>query len=92
MSSISHPPSPSQQDTTGEVVLGVDTHKDVHVAAVLSLHGTLLSSRSFPTTAEGYQAMLQWTTALGQVSRAGVEAPTPTAQRSPDTCSPLESL
>jgi transposase len=73
VSSISHPPSPSQHDTAGEVILGVDTHKDVHVAAVVSLHGALLSNRSFPTTAEGYQAMLQWATTLGRVARAGVE-------------------
>ena len=73
MSSISYPPSPSQHDTVGEVILGVDTHKELHVAAVVSLHGALLGSQSFPTTAEGYQAMLQWATTLGRVARAGVE-------------------
>lgn len=38
-----------------EVVLGVDTHKDVHVAAVISKLGALLGTRSFPTTALGYR-------------------------------------
>jgi transposase len=56
-----------------EVVLGVDTHKDVHVAAVISVLGVLLGTRSFPTTASGYQQMLRWATGFGTVRRAGVE-------------------
>jgi transposase len=70
---MSHPPSVDQHDTADEVILGVDTHKDVHVAAAVSIHGALLDSRGFPTTAEGYQAMLDWAVALGPVRRAGVE-------------------
>jgi len=38
---------------TDEVVLGVDTHKDVHVAAVITVLGALLASTTFPTTAAG---------------------------------------
>ena len=56
-----------------EVVLGVDTHKDVHVAAVISALGVLLGTRSFPTTASGYQQMLRWATGFGTLRRAGVE-------------------
>jgi transposase len=56
-----------------EVVLGVDTHKGVHVAAVISALGVLLGTRSFPTTASGYQQMLRWATGFGAVRRAGVE-------------------
>jgi transposase len=33
------------------IVLGVDTHKDIHVAAVVALLGALLGSRAFPATA-----------------------------------------
>lgn len=73
MSSMSHPPSADQHDATGEVILGVDTHKDVHVAAVVNIHGVLLDSRSFPTTAEGYRTMLGWATAFGPIRQAGVE-------------------
>ncbi|MFF8845601.1 hypothetical protein ACF08N_23250 [Streptomyces sp. NPDC015127] len=39
--------------TTGlseEVVLAVDTHKDVHAAAVVTSTGAQLDSRTFPTT------------------------------------------
>jgi transposase len=73
VSSMSHPPSASQSDTTREVVLGVDTHKDVHVAAVIDIHGVLLGSHSFATTGQGYDEMLSWANSLGRVHRAGVE-------------------
>ncbi|MEW2386303.1 transposase [Micromonospora sp. NPDC047707] len=69
---MSHP-SPDQHDIPEEVILGVDTHKDLHVAAVVSIHGVLLDSRSFLTTAEGYRTMLDWATAFGPVRQAGVE-------------------
>lgn len=63
------------------MILGVDTHKDIHVAAVISIHGALLASRRFPTTAEGYRGLLDWATALGRVRQAGVQAPIPMAPR-----------
>ena len=63
-------PKPSDPD---EVVLGVDTHKDVHVAAVLTSLGLLLATSSFPTTAKGYRQMLAWARGFGAVNRAGVE-------------------
>jgi transposase len=56
-----------------EVVLGVDTHKDVHVGAVLDAVGTLLGTGSFPTTAAGYEQLLAWACGFGAVGRAGVE-------------------
>ncbi|MFH8699031.1 hypothetical protein ACH4F0_31460 [Streptomyces chartreusis] len=42
------------------VVLGVDTHKDVHVAAVLDHLGGLLNIGEFPATAAGYRHLLDW--------------------------------
>jgi len=69
---VSMIPQP-QPDDPDEVVLGVDTHKDVHVAAALTALGVLLATSSFPTTAEGYQAMLAWARGFGAVHRAGVE-------------------
>jgi transposase len=56
-----------------EVILGVDTHKDIHVAVVISGVGVLLDSRDFPTTATGYRELLRWARAHGAVQRAGVE-------------------
>lgn len=50
------PTLPGCQDET--VILGVDTHNDVHVAAAISVLGVLLGTRAFPTTAAGYTALL----------------------------------
>jgi transposase len=56
-----------------EVVVGVDTHKDVHVAAVLTALGVLQETRTFPATAAGYRALLAWVGTFGILRRAGVE-------------------
>ncbi|MGW4981944.1 IS110 family transposase [Streptomyces mirabilis] len=55
------------------VVLGVDTHKDSHVAAVTTNTGVLLDTRSFPTTQQGYRQLLSWARSFGQLQQAGVE-------------------
>jgi hypothetical protein len=36
------------------VTVGVDTHTDVHMAAVLDQAGRLLGTGSFPATTRGY--------------------------------------
>ncbi|MFI6149910.1 transposase [Streptomyces sp. NPDC051109] len=66
------PPAPLDQETS-DIVLGVDTHRDIHVAAVVTAAGAFIESRSFPTTAEGYEHLLHWARALGHLNRAGVE-------------------
>lgn len=53
--------------------MGVDTHKDVHVAAVLDTVGVLLDSRSFPATGDGYRQLIAWARGHGLLHRAGVE-------------------
>lgn len=63
---------PDQPDTS-EVVLGVDTHKDAHVAAVVTSVGAVLGTAQFMTTAAGYRALLAWAQTFGVVARAGVE-------------------
>ena len=54
------PPEAPAKTSDDQVVLGVDTHKDVHVAVVLSVLGVLLAAREFPTTRTGYRDMLTW--------------------------------
>ncbi len=56
-----------------EVILGVDTHLDMHVGAVISITGKLLATQAVPTTASGYLQLLTWARTLGDVQRAGVE-------------------
>ena len=52
---------------------GVDTHRDVHVAAALDDRGGLLSTGEFATTAVGYHQLLVWLGSFGPVDRVGVE-------------------
>ena len=42
-------------DSARHVVGGVDTHRDVNVAAVVDMNGGLLGVESFPTTADGHR-------------------------------------
>lgn len=56
-----------------EVVCGVDTHKDTHVAAIIDATGHLLGTHAFPTTADGYAALLSWARSFGAVLRVGIE-------------------
>jgi hypothetical protein len=43
-----------------EVVLGVDTHLDVHVGVVISQAGKLLGTHSISTNTSGYLDLLSW--------------------------------
>src|SRR5262249_34953327 len=56
------------------VIGGVDTHKDLHVAAVVDELDRVLESRCFATTRHGYKQMLTWMRSFGQLRRIGVEA------------------
>lgn len=55
------------------IVGGVDTHKDLHVAAVVDAQDRLLGTACFPTTRHGYKTMLAWMRSFGEVCRVGVE-------------------
>ena len=52
---------------------GVDTHRDVHVAAALDPLGGLLGTESFSTDPAGYKALLSWLASFGDVTKVGVE-------------------
>ena len=55
------------------VVAGVDTHKDTHYAAVISITGEHLGAAQFPATDAGYRALHGFITCHGPLLRAGVE-------------------
>ena len=55
----------------GSNIVGVDTHGDVHVAAVLDPRGRLLGSRSFPSSAWGHRALERWAVSKGHVGTFG---------------------
>ena len=61
------------QSSKATVVGGVDTHKELHVAAIVDQHNRVLGSEYFPTTRHGYKTMLKWMRTFGQLQRVGVE-------------------
>ena len=58
--------------STRLVTGGVDTHLDVHVAAVVDANGGVLAVESFATTPAGHLALSQWLLSFGVVD-AGLE-------------------
>jgi transposase len=55
------------------VIGGVDTHKDLHVAAVVDERGKILDTAEFETTAKGYRLLVEWMVSFGELERVGVE-------------------
>ena len=55
------------------VVGGVDTHKDLHVAAVVDEHDQVLGTQCFATTRQGYKQLLSWMQSFGELKRIGIE-------------------
>jgi transposase len=66
ITTIAHP------DST-RVVIGVDTHGDLHVACAIDQLGRRLAIADFATTPSGYRALLDWARKLGEVEAFGVE-------------------
>lgn len=62
-----------EQAMQREVILGVDTHLDLHVGAVIDGTGKFLGTLTTATTACGYQQLIEWARTLGNFHRAGVE-------------------
>ena len=58
---------------TRRIVGGVDTHKDLHVAAVVDEQDRVIGTRSFATTRQGYHQMLAWMRSFGELQRIGIE-------------------
>ena len=56
------------REQQGIVYGGVDTHLDVHVAAVIDEAGTLLGTKSFPTHPLGLRQAQRWLARHGQVA------------------------
>ena len=56
-----------------EVILGVDTHLDVHVAVLIDVVGRVIATTTIPTTANGYEQLIDWISSFGRLTRAGVE-------------------
>lgn len=61
------PPTLTQSDSlrTPDVVIGVDTHKDIHVAVALAPNGGRLGDCRIPTTRKGYDELITWSEHFG---------------------------
>ncbi|MFI1386341.1 IS110 family transposase [Embleya sp. NPDC020886] len=55
------------------VVGGVDTHTDVHQAAVVDSIGRHLATKAFPTHPAGCLRLLEWLRSQGELTAVGVE-------------------
>ena len=64
----------AQEGAVRRIIGGVDTHKDLHVAAVVDEQGRVLATQSFASTRQGYRQMLAWMRSFGEVQRVGVES------------------
>jgi len=56
-----------------DVIVGVDTHKDIHAAAAVSALGTRLGATSVPASPDGYRRLEAWARSFGPVRAFGVE-------------------
>lgn len=63
-----------EEGTKRCVIGGVDTHKDLHVAAIVDENDRVLATASFATTRQGYRQMLAWMRCFGTVQRIGIES------------------
>lgn len=57
----------------GRIVVGVDTHKDQHVAAAVDPSEGVIATASFGNDGPGHAALAAWAAALGPVAAFGIE-------------------
>ena len=55
------------------VIIGVDTHKSIHVAVAIDNNGSRLTAFSAPATTKGYRLLEDWACALGTITAFGIE-------------------
>lgn len=55
------------------ITVGVDTHKDVHVAVAIDGLGTRVGESHLPTTPAGYAELERWAAEFGRIEAFGIE-------------------
>ena len=63
-------PTPPEART---VIVGVDTHKYVHVAVAIDSWGIRLGDQAFVADSGGYQALITWAETHGRIEAFGIE-------------------
>ena len=56
-----------------KVIVGVDTHKHVHVAVAIDSWGIRLRDHAFVADSGGYQALITWAETHGRIEAFGIE-------------------
>lgn len=57
-----------EQFRSGHVVIGIDTHKHIHVAAVMDSVGGILATLTIATDAAGFKQLLEWAAGFGKIN------------------------
>lgn len=70
------------------VIIGVDTHKDNHIAVAIDAQGARLGSTTISTTRKGYQDLEIWAAQFGQVKAWGLRILAHLAPVCPEICWP----
>ena len=61
------------QPEARKVIVGVDTHKHVHVAVAIDTWGIRLGDQSFVADSGGYRALITWADTHGRIEAFGIE-------------------
>ena len=61
------------QPDARKVIVGVDTHKHVHVAGAIDTRGVRLDDRSCAADSDGYQQLITWAERHGRIAAFGIE-------------------
>jgi transposase len=56
-----------------QVIIGVDTHQDEHVAVAINEQGVRLGEHHVVTTKRGYAELQEWSRTLGEIRAFGIE-------------------
>jgi transposase len=67
ITSIAHAPTPRG------IVVGVDTHKDAHIAVALNELGARLEDHALPAARAGYAQLIRWAGRLGPIQTFAIE-------------------
>jgi transposase len=66
-------PEPLTPSRSGHVVIGIDTHKHVHVAAVMDPVGGILDALTVTTDSPGFRQPPGWAASFGTIIAFGIE-------------------
>jgi transposase len=58
-----------------KIIIGVDTHKDVHAAVAINGIGARLGTLTIPVSPKGYRNLETWARAFGAIHAFGLEGP-----------------